>query len=96
MQQMKVPKEIEVQIDFKGPAIPYRAGILHPVVFKDGKNYCCVLGPDLDDGVFGFGESPEQALQDWDKNLTERIELAGEGDELVSYVNNQLLENTTN
>ena len=90
MEQMKVPNEMKVEIDFERPGVPYTANILQPVLFKEGNSYCCVLGPDRQRGIFGCGETPEQALQDWDKHLTERVEQDAPGDELISFVNENL------
>jgi hypothetical protein len=92
MKQFSVPKEMEVNIDFDRPGIPYTANVLRPILFIDAQNFCCVLGPDPQEGVFGCGSTPEEALQDWDKHLFERVEQARPGDELVSFVKHNLIK----
>jgi len=86
MEQINIPEALKVEIDFQRPGIPYAAQVLHPLLFKDGDNYCCILGPNLQEGVAGLGKTPEQAIQDWDKNLTQRIKLMGMDDGLAKEV----------
>ena len=31
-------------------------------IFPDGNMWCALIGPDLQEGVAGFGTTPEQAL----------------------------------
>ncbi len=90
MEQMKIPQEMKVDIDFERPGIPYTAEVLQPVLFKDTNRYCCILGPDPQAGIFGCGQTPEEALQDWDKQLTQRIEQARPDDKLLLFVNDFL------
>nr|WP_315419652.1 hypothetical protein [uncultured Pedobacter sp.] len=62
------------------------AAALDPTVFKDGDSYCCIFGSDPQSGVFGCGDTPEEALIDWDKNLRTHLSCAGDHDEVVEYV----------
>jgi hypothetical protein len=55
-------------------------------VFKDGDLYCCLLGPDPQEGIFGCGDSPEMALANWDKQLTERLANSSVDDSVSQYV----------
>ena len=34
----------------------------------DGDQWCVLFGENLQDGVAGFGKSPEKAMRDFDKN----------------------------
>ena len=36
-------------------------------IFKDGNKYCCLLGDNLQDGIAGFGETPEKACSEFDR-----------------------------
>ena len=40
---------------------------LRPRVFIDGNKWCALYGDNLQDGVAGFGDSPELASLDFDK-----------------------------
>lgn len=90
MQRMNVSKEVAVPIDYQRPGIPYTASVLQPILFKNGDDYCCVLGADPQSGVVGYGRTPEQAIQNWDELLKDRIETAGDDDPLVDYVKETL------
>lgn len=37
--------------------------------FKDGNMYCCLYGEDLQEGIAGFGETPYQAIIEFNKEL---------------------------
>ena len=41
---------------------------LHPRLFKDGDQWCALYGEDLQAGVAGFGYSPYEAEQDFNRN----------------------------
>lgn len=42
--------------------------LMRPAVFPDGNMWCALYGEDLQRGVAGFGETPELACADFDKN----------------------------
>ena len=50
------------------PSVLYR-----PRIFIDGDQWCALYGDNLQDGVAGFGDSPEDAMwrfnQEWSKKL---------------------------
>lgn len=41
--------------------------LLHPRVFIDGNRWCVLYGDNVMDGVAGFGESPLNAVYDFNK-----------------------------
>jgi len=41
---------------------------LKPRVFPDGNMWCALYGENLQEGVAGFGETPEAAACDFDNN----------------------------
>lgn len=45
------------------PSVLYR-----PSLSIDGNMWCALYGANLQDGVAGFGETPEKAMLDFDKN----------------------------
>jgi len=87
MKQFEAPENLKLDIDFERPGIPLSATILQPVLFKDGNDYCCVYGANIENGISGRGETPEKALQDWDKNLEARRKNAPANDELAQFIN---------
>jgi hypothetical protein len=86
MKQMQVPEEMRVNIDFNEDDLPLSVIRFHPVVFRDGDSYCCLLGPNPSEGVFGCGKTAKEALLDWDINLQERIKEGNDNDEVTAYV----------
>lgn len=53
----------EINIAITRPSVVFRA-----VLSIDGNQYCALLGDDLQSGVAGFGDTPEAAMHDFDKN----------------------------
>ena len=41
--------------------------LYRPKLSIDGNQWCALMGDNLQDGVAGFGESPEAAYRDFDK-----------------------------
>jgi hypothetical protein len=81
MHQFQQPIEAIVQVPLTGAA-----SILQPVIFKEGNAFCCILGPNAHDGVFGCGKTPQAAVKAWDKDLKKHLATAAADDEVVKYV----------
>ena len=47
--------------------------LLKPRVFLDGNQWCVLYGDNLQDGVSGFGASPEIASYDFDNNWCKKL-----------------------
>lgn len=45
---------------------PFR--MMKTALSKDGNQWCVLYGDNLQDGVAGFGDSPDLASRDFDKN----------------------------
>jgi hypothetical protein len=41
--------------------------LMRPTLMADGSMWCALYGPDLQVGVAGFGETPQQAMEEFDK-----------------------------
>lgn len=50
------------------PAVLYK-----PKVFIDGDKWCALYGDDLQNGVCGFGDSPRNAMIDFNRAWDEKI-----------------------
>ena len=46
----------------QSPSVIYR-----PKITKDGNMYCCLFGDNLQDGIAGFGKTPEKACSEFDR-----------------------------
>jgi hypothetical protein len=45
-----------------------RPCVLHkPKLYRDGNLWCVLFGPNIQEGVCGFGTSPDKAMKDFDK-----------------------------
>ena len=49
------------------PSVLYR-----PKLFIDGNQWCALYGDNLQDGVAGFGDSPKEAMNAFDRAWDER------------------------
>jgi hypothetical protein len=53
--------------------------ILRPSICRDGDAWCALFGKNIQEGVVGYGDSPELAYQDFDRAWVETIK-TGEGE----------------
>jgi len=44
------------------------SAVYRPAISIDGNKWCALYGENLQDGVAGFGDSPADAMADFDKN----------------------------
>lgn len=52
--------------------------LMRPRLFPDGNQWCALYGEDLQEGVAGFGDTPEKACADFDRNWSgQRLQGAG-------------------
>ena len=47
--------------------------VYKPKLFIDGNQWCALFGDNLQDGVAGFGNSPQKAFEDFDRNWVKTI-----------------------
>lgn len=52
----------EIESAFVAPSVLYR-----PTLSRDGNQWCVLYGEDLQQGVCGFGDSPAEAMGNFDK-----------------------------
>jgi len=38
---------------------------IKPKLCKDGDQWCCLYGEDIQKGIVGFGDTPYKAILDW-------------------------------
>lgn len=61
--EMASVKIQEAASGYGSPSVLYR-----PSLSIDGNKWCALYGENLQDGVAGFGDSPAQAMADFDKS----------------------------
>lgn len=47
--------------------------LFKPTLSIDGNQWCALYGSDLQDGVAGFGDTPDEAMRDFDLNWNRPI-----------------------
>ena len=53
--------------------------LIRPKLYPDGNQWCCLYGENVQEGVVGFGASPELATREFDKEWYEELrQQAGE------------------
>ena len=50
------------------------SAVFKPKIYKDGNQWCALLGDDLQGGVCGFGDSPDLAARDFDKHWITKVD----------------------
>lgn len=74
-----------IEVDFDQEWVPKNAKKLKPEVYKDGDSYHCLFGPDPEVGIHGCGDTLENALLDWEKDLEKRMVKITEGDDAAHH-----------
>lgn len=87
IETMKIDPSAVVQPDFE---LPRAADVLQPVLFQESNQYCCLLGPDPQAGVFGCGTTAQEAVNDWEQHLKDRVNNAGKSDKLAGQIVDEL------
>ena len=64
---------IEASEEHCRPSVLYR-----PQLTIDGNQYCALYGENLQDGIAGFGDSPNAAMRDFDKAWNKKLTTAQE------------------
>lgn len=90
MKQMNIPRQMQVPVDYERKDLSGPVRQLRPVVWKEGTDFCCLLGPDPQEGVFGCGATAEAAINDWETHMKQRLQQAGLADEVAQYVKDAL------
>src|SRR3954468_17574205 len=90
MEQMNVPEDWKVTVNFDDPVLPASIKTFRPLVYQEGEAVCCVLGPDPQEGIFGCGTTVDEAMRDWDEHLQDRIQYHKEDDEVARFISDTL------
>ena len=90
MEQMNVEEHKKILMDYEDPSLAKFVRQLRPLVYREGENYCCILGPSPELGVFACSDTLEETLRQWTEALKQRASAAGSGDEVKQYINDTL------
>jgi hypothetical protein len=86
MEQMQIDQAAIIPIDYEHGDLPATVRQFKPVVFQEGNAFCCILGPDPQSGIFGCGDSKEEAIRDWNNHFLDEIDNPTEGNETTRYI----------
>src|SRR5450755_1861194 len=57
-----------------------------PIIFKESQLFCCLLGPNTRQGIYGFGQTPKDALTQWDEEFKKRVKTHEKSDKTARFV----------
>jgi len=77
MEQMSLDGLEVIPMDFENEQLAKPVRDFRPAVWKDGEHYCCLLGPDPQQGM---------ALRDWTTHFRERLANADEDDLIAQEI----------
>jgi len=86
MEQMNTEGLALVRIDYDSADVPESVKQTHPVVYQDDGDYCCVLGPDPERGIFGRGKTLKDAMSKFDRQFQDRLEHPIMGDPVSEFI----------
>ncbi|HWV72995.1 MAG TPA: hypothetical protein VN040_14840 [Pseudosphingobacterium sp.] len=90
MEQLDIPLELRLPINYQAHNISGLVKHLRPVLFRKGEIYCCLLGPDTESGILGIGNSPQKAISDWERKVADRLSQDSKDDRLAIFLKNVL------
>jgi hypothetical protein len=61
----------DVSVSFAEHVRP--SAVYRPSIGRDGNKWCALYGSNLAEGVCGFGDSPAEAMADFDRNWIAKI-----------------------
>lgn len=75
-----------ISINYEDPTLPKLVREFRPAVYLDGQDYCCLLGPDPQEGIFGCGHNRQDAINDWIQHFNERISKPAANDKVATEI----------
>src|ERR1700676_2936867 len=73
MWPLKMNPEDVVEINYEEPDFPPSFLAFKPIIFKSDHLYCCLLGPNPQEGIFGFGYTVASAISQWNQEFKRRL-----------------------
>lgn len=70
LQRQTASEQKKTEEELRRPSVVYR-----PSIFIDGNQWCALYGENLQEGVAGFGDSPGEAMQNFDEEWYKKLEV---------------------
>lgn len=93
---MRISEEATLPLNYEDQSLSRAVRELRPVIYRDGGSFRCLLGPDIEAGITGTGESPEAAIESWTQCLRQRLETVTINDEVAQYAKDVLNTSVNN
>lgn len=93
-QNQSVALEV-INIDYDLHELSVVVKFFKPTLFKSGHAYICLLGDNAKDGILGIGDTPKDALINWEKHFNTQMVTRSNDDHIVRYVRTRLTEMPT-
>lgn len=72
--QDKLYSDLQHETIMNAAMVKYEMAVfesLKPMLTKDGNKWLCLLGENIQEGIFGFGDTPYLAILDFNKNFNQ-------------------------
>lgn len=90
MEELKVKATQKISFDFSRFRLPQYVAEFKPLLYREGDQYCALFGPDIEAGIFGCGNTPEDALIDWNDHLREKLRSPDFNDPVIQYITDMI------
>lgn len=90
MKQMAVDENLVVNVDYESGSLSAAMRQFKPVLYREGEQFCCLLGPGPDTGIFACGATEDEAISRWDQAFKERLQSRSDGDEVATFIRDTL------
>jgi hypothetical protein len=61
-----------IPVDYNSNEMPDAVRRYQPILLNDGNEYCCLLGEIPEYGIYGCGDSPEEAIMHWNQKYLQK------------------------
>ena len=58
--------------------------LLRPNLYKDGDQWCCLYGENLQEGIAGFGSTPHLAVKNWRKEWDKSLNSKPQNESIIN------------
>ncbi len=93
MQSMNIYRSLIVPVNYDLPDNSRFIRRLRPMVYRQGDEYCCMIGSDQQGTIFGRGAAPGIAIKNWEDNLVRRLEHIEDEDDITKIARRRLISN---
>lgn len=90
MQQIVIDEDHIVPLNYDSPDLSKSVRQFKPTLYTEGDFFVCVLGPDVEQAIYGRGVTEDEALKNWEKDFKDRLKSKGDNDTVAQYIRDTL------